>query len=525
MDPLITNLGIPTGMAGWDLLQNATPSSFPQLTNDPVVKQQIAYFEQNAPKATTAQALLSNPQLQDFVLTAYGMQSESGFTSFMEKVLNSDTSQSNSFAASLSNSQFLQIAKDFNYGGSGSAATSSSATVAIGGLAPGGNLGTFSGTFAGITLSNVDVSGDTNLQDLASTLQAAFRTADGSSTSITVTANGNSLNFTDAAGRGTAQGFSWTLNPANTTGAPVVAAPTSLVTGNAASGGSTSTSWGAAATASSATVNVGGLSAQGNFGTFSGTFAGITLSNVDVSGATSLQSLAATLQAAYQSADSGSSNITVAATATGLSFSDAAGRGTAQNFSWTLNPANTTGAPVASAPGSLVTGTPAASSSGGPSVTNPAFIQYIVQKYTEQQLQVVVGDQSNTLREAMYAQQTLPTITNWYSVIASPPLADVIQTVLNLPSSFGQLNVDTQAQILASKMNLSDFQNPTKLSAMLNQFVAISSAASSTGTTSTSPALQLLTAATSTTPIALTLPTTADDSMSGDSAAALLLST
>jgi hypothetical protein len=97
--------------------------------------------------------------------------------------------------------------------------------------------------------------------------------------------------------------------------------------------------------------------------------------------------------------------------------------------------------------------------------------------------------------------------------------------LLNLPSSFGQLNVDTQAQILASKMNISDFQNPTKLSAMLNQFVAISSAASSTGTTSTSPALQLLTAATSTTPIALTLPTTADDSMSGDSAAALLLST
>jgi hypothetical protein len=158
-------------------------------------------------------------------------------------------------------------------------------------------------------------------------------------------------------------------------------------------------------------------------------------------------------------------------------------------------------------------------------VTNPAFIQYVVQKYTEQQLQVVVGDQSNTLREAMYAQQVLPTITNWYSVIASPPLADVIQTVLNLPSSFGEVNVDTQAQILASKMNISDFKNPTKLSAMLNQFVALSTAASSTGTTSTSPALQLLTAASSTTPITLTLPTTADDSMSSDSTAALLLNT
>jgi hypothetical protein len=91
---------------------------------------------------------MSNPQLQDFVLTAYGLQSESGYTSLMTKVLSSNTSDSTSFAASLANSQFLQIAKDFNYGGSGTAATPSSASVAIGGLSPGGNFSTFSGTFA-----------------------------------------------------------------------------------------------------------------------------------------------------------------------------------------------------------------------------------------------------------------------------------------------------------------------------------------------------------------------------------------
>jgi len=522
MDPLITNLGLPDGMAGWNLLQNATPASFPALTNDPIVKQQIAYFEQNAPKALTAQALLSNPQLQDFVLTAYGMQSESGLTSLMEKVLNSNTSSTTSFASSLSNAQFQAIAKDFNYGGSGVAATPSSASVAIGGVAPGGNFGTFSGTFAGITLSNVDVSGANSLQDMASTLQAAFQRADGNSTNISVTTNGNTLSFTDASGRGTAQAFAFTQNPANTTGAPVAAAPSALVAGNTASG--SASSWGATATASAATVNVNGLSAQGNFGSFSGSFAGITLSNIDVSGATSPQSLAATLQAAFQAADGNSSNITVAATATGLSFTDAAGRGTAQGFAWTLNPANTTGAPVASAPGGLVTGTPVPANAGGPSVTNPAFIQYVVQKYSEAQLQVVVGDSSNTLREAVYAQQTLPSITNWYSVMASPPLADVIQTVLNLPSSFGQLNVDTQAQILASKMNITDFQNPTKLSALLGKFVALSSA-QSTDSTATSPALQVLSASTSSTPITLTLPTMANDSLSSSSSAALLFST
>jgi hypothetical protein len=522
MDPLITNLGIPDGIAGWNMLKNATPASFPALTNDPIVKQQIAYFEQNAPKALTAQALMSNPQLQDFVLTAYGLQSESGYTSLMTKVLSSNTSDSTSFAASLANSQFLQIAKDFNYGGSGTAATPSSASVAIGGLSPGGNFSTFSGTFAGITLSNVDVSGADSPQDLAATLQAAFRRADGNTTAISITTNGNTLSFTDASGRGTAQAFAFTQNPANTTGAAVASAPLALVAGTTASG--SAGTWGATATASAASVNINGLSAQGNFGSFSGSFAGITLSNIDVSGATTPQSLAAKLQAAFQSADGNSSNITVSATARGLSFSDAAGRGTAQGFAWTLNPANTTGAPVASGPSGLVTGTPVPANGGGPSVTSPAFIQYVVQKYSEAQLQVVVGDSSNTLREAVYAQQTLPSITNWYSVIASPPLADVIQTVLNLPSSFGQVDVDTQAQILASKMNITDFQNPTKLASMLAQFVALSSA-QSTDTTSTSPALQLLTASTSSTAITLTLPTMGDDSLSSGSSAALLFST
>ena len=58
-------------------------------------------------------------------------------------------------------------------------AQASSAQVGVGNLSPGSSFSRFSGTFAGITLGNVNLTGVTTYQGLANTLQAAFRRADG----------------------------------------------------------------------------------------------------------------------------------------------------------------------------------------------------------------------------------------------------------------------------------------------------------------------------------------------------------
>ena len=148
-----------------------------------------------------------------------------------------------------------------------------------------------------------------------------------------------------------------------------------------------------------------------------------------------------------------------------------------------------------------------------------------MQQYTEAQFQAVVGNTSNTLREAIYAQQELPNVTSWYPVIANRQLADVMQTVLGLPESFGALNMAQQDQVLSSRMNISNFQNPAKLNAMLNQFVAMGQTQSQT--TSQNPAVQLMSAASSSGIISLTLPSSGSqpDSYSSASASAMLLST
>jgi hypothetical protein len=279
------------------------------------------------------------------------------------------------------------------------------------------------------------------------------------------------------------------------------------------------------ATPSTAEVAVANLRQGSSFSGFSGTFAGITLNNVDLSGVTSWQGLADTLQTAFRQADGNSSHISVTLNGLYLKFSDSQGRGTAFTMTFTPDPANTGPAPTASAPFDTVAGAAAKPATGGPTVTNSAFVKQVVQQYIEAQFQATVGNTSNTLREALYAQQELPSITNWYSVIANRPLADVIQTVLGLPQSFGAINVDQQVHVLSSRMNIANFQNPTKLKAMLNQFVAMSQTAQ-TQDPGQATALQLLNGVGSTSVINLTIPSTPlPDSLATNSAIALLQST
>ena len=404
----------------------------------------------------------------------------------------------------------------------GAAATASTAVVSVNNLGQGNNFSSFSGTFGGVSISNVDLTGAATLQTVAANLQAALRSADGNSKNISVSASGANLTFADAAGRGTLTGPAWTMNPANTQ--PTTGTTDPIVSTVSLTAGAKATpAAGAKAVASSAQVEVDGLVPGNNFSSFSGSFGGVSVNNVDLTAAASWQSLASTLQSALRSADGNSTNISVTANGANIEFSDAAGRGTATGFTWTTNSANAQGEPNVSNPTNLVTGskaTPASAAASGPAVAQPSFIKTVVQKYLESQFETVIGNTSNALEEARYAQQNLPSITNWYSVIASPPLAAVVQTVLGLPSSFGAVDVDVQAQTLAQRMNIKDFQNPAKLATMLNQFVAMSSETAQVSPTSA--ALQILSSTPSASGIInLTLPT--GDSFSSASMSALLL--
>jgi hypothetical protein len=354
------SIGLPSGLAGWKILQGKSISDFAAFSKDPVLKRDIAYLREALPTKLTAKDLLADRRLQEMVLTGFGLDSQIGMNALMQKVLESAPGDSGSVAARMVDSRYKQLSATLNYGGLSIPeipAVPSGATVQVEGIRQGKTFESFSGTFGGVTIADVDLSKVSNRLDLATSLQAAFRKADNRNSDISVTALGGKLVFSDTRGRGGAAGFAF------------VAAP--------------------------------GSSAQA--------------------------SLAATTK------------------------------------------------------GSL-----AVPAQGGPAVSNPATVEDIVTRFTQARFEESLGKTSETLRKAIYAKRSLPGVTSWYSVIADRNLASVVQGVLGLPDSFGQLDVDRQKAMLESRMNIADFKDSAKLAKLLDRYVAQSSVAEARALASTS---------------------------------------
>ena len=76
----------------------------------------------------------------------------------------------------------------------------------------------------------------------------------------------------------------------------------------------------------------------------------------------------------------------------------------------------------------------------------------VVSRYREMSFEAAVGQQDNSLRIALYAQRELPKLAEteqsdrakWFTIMGDPPMRDMIETALNLPKSFAQLDIDAQ---------------------------------------------------------------------------------
>lgn len=73
------------------------------------------------------------------------------------------------------------------------------------------------------------------------------------------------------------------------------------------------------------------------------------------------------------------------------------------------------------------------------------------------------------------------TDTQWFSVMASTPLRKVFETALGLPSSFGSLDLDQQLNVFKDRAEqrfgtskVSDFADPEKLDSLRNRFLLLS---------------------------------------------------
>ncbi len=135
------------------------------------------------------------------------------------------------------------------------------------------------------------------------------------------------------------------------------------------------------------------------------------------------------------------------------------------------------------------------------------FAEDIVQRFEEQQFAQAVGNQNNDLRLAMNVGEGITDIignnsTNtgrWFSVMGNPPLRQVFETALGLPSSIVSVDLDQQraifeerAQSVLGSGQMEDLASPAVQEKLIRLFLVRSEAASFSAASSGATALTLL---------------------------------
>jgi hypothetical protein len=136
------------------------------------------------------------------------------------------------------------------------------------------------------------------------------------------------------------------------------------------------------------------------------------------------------------------------------------------------------------------------------------FVEAVTSNYIERQFEIAVGNTDANLRIALSFERDLNEVvergttndTYWFSIMGSRPLRAVFETAFQLPTGFGRLDVDRQlsdfkdrSQALFGTDQVKDFLEPETLSEIRSQFLTQSALGSQSSTISpNSAALTLL---------------------------------
>lgn len=110
---------------------------------------------------------------------------------------------------------------------------------------------------------------------------------------------------------------------------------------------------------------------------------------------------------------------------------------------------------------------------GESATTYNAAQQPATAKYFRQTLEEDAGKDNEGVRLALYFQRKAPTITSFYQILGDTALSQVVRTMLGLPDSFAQTDIDKQAQYLEKRLKISDFSDPKALDKLLTRFTTM----------------------------------------------------
>ncbi|SIP98437.1 Protein of unknown function [Rhizobium sp. RU35A] len=118
----------------YDLVSRDLQASLKRVSKQTDVSREADYYKANIAKVTSVDDFLNNTRLYNYAMKAYGLSDMAYAKAFMRKVLESDLSDTNSFANKLTDSRYRDFARAFNFSSDEKTAQSSTQIDAMLGL-------------------------------------------------------------------------------------------------------------------------------------------------------------------------------------------------------------------------------------------------------------------------------------------------------------------------------------------------------------------------------------------------------
>lgn len=114
------------------------------------------------------------------------------------------------------------------------------------------------------------------------------------------------------------------------------------------------------------------------------------------------------------------------------------------------------------------------------------FVDAIIQRFETIEFEVAAGEQNESMRFALYAERELELLANedmsndakWFTMMSEPPLRALFETAFNLPSAFGQIDLDQQLGVFKDRAkkqfgsdDLSVFSDPALVQELITKYV------------------------------------------------------
>lgn len=115
----------------------------------------------------------------------------------------------------------------------------------------------------------------------------------------------------------------------------------------------------------------------------------------------------------------------------------------------------------------------------------------VVDKYLQVQLEEQAGSSNEGVRLALYFRRKAADITSAYSILGDSALYKVAQVALGLTASSNANNLDMQAEIIKSKIDLENLDDPAVLNKFLTRFTTLWEVKNGTAA-ATAPALTII---------------------------------